>query len=275
MKKTYEFIFVVVIYRNADDLIDFIENVKNRDLMYRIVIVNSFHNEDTKKRVNNIALENDCDFINVENKGYGYGNNVGIKFASMYYNYKYIVVSNPDVLIRKFDKSVIYEFSNSLIAPIIYGNNRNLQNPYWAINCKLAEYLIYLGYKRKNKFIVYSGIIINKIIRESFCYVFRHEKRTERKIFAAHGSFVLIPKNVIEKLEEVYDENMFLFAEEAYLAHILKNKHISTVITKRINVYHKEDGSMKFSNVDFNEYLKKSIIYYYENYVIRKPCRKN
>lgn len=44
--------------------------------------------------------------MNVENKGYSYGNNRGIEYCHNNYEYDYIIISNPDIIIKKFDFKV-------------------------------------------------------------------------------------------------------------------------------------------------------------------------
>jgi len=75
----------------------------------------------------------------------------------------------------------------------------------------------------------------------------------------------LIPSSVIKNHRKLYDENMFLFAEEAYLAHVFEKEKINTILTKNILIFHKEDGSMKLSKINEDDELRKSVMYYYEN----------
>lgn len=262
--ETVDVVFVVLVYRNKDDLIDFIKSTQKLTVSFKIVVVNSYYDDDSMKAVEEEARKHGCDFINVENKGYGYGNNVGISFAVDNYNPAFVVVSNPDIIIEKFDASVLSDYKDCVIGPIITAKNGNHQNPYWAVNFRPAEYLIYVGYKKRNKMLIYGGIIINKLIREIYYLAFRISDKTERKAFAVHGSFVLIPQNVLKKRKKLYDENMFLFAEEALLAHELKKDKISSYITKRIKVLHKEDGSMGLENLNTKKYIRESVVYYYE-----------
>jgi GT2 family glycosyltransferase len=81
---------------------------------------------------------------------------------------------------------------------------------------------------------------------------------------AAHGAFVIYSRDIFDKIGLPYDENMFLFAEESLLAHVLWEKQITIIMTKDIKILHYEDGSMNAANVRQEEERKKSIIYYYE-----------
>lgn len=77
------------------------------------------------KKINELADEYDCDYLSVENKGYSYGNNQGIKFVLENYEYDFIVISNPDVLIERYDSSSLSK--NGITAPIIVNAVENIR----------------------------------------------------------------------------------------------------------------------------------------------------
>lgn len=121
------------------------------------------------------------------------------------------------------------------------------------------------GFKNKNRLLVIAGIGINKIYRTIFIGL--HKNQTTYQIFTAHGSFLFLSKNAIEKLgSRPYDENIFLFAEESVLAVKAKREGLVTLYNADIFVNHKEDGSMKLGNISVNNELSKANIYFYETY---------
>ena len=71
----------------------------------------------------------------------------------------------------------------------------------------------------------------------------------------------------LDLLFPIYDENMFLFSEEDVLAYKLKREGISTNYTENMKIIHKEDGSIKKSNLSVKEEVRKSGIYFYEHYL--------
>lgn len=260
----YKYVFVVLVYRNTNDLKEFIKNVNSFNLDSHIVIVNSFYDEESKRSFEIIAKENKCTFLNIENRGYGYGNNRGIEFIRETFEYEYIIISNPDIEIQEFNDNDLIRYNQSVIGGVIETSNNKKQNPYWYVENKFAEFLIYKGYKDISNYKFYIGIAINKLIREIFLMIFKVSRLKYKRVFALHGSFVLFPKLVIDKVGLPYDEDMFLFAEEAYLAHLLKSNNINSYITKDIKVLHKEDGCMSLSDIDENSEARKSVIKYYE-----------
>lgn len=259
---TFKYIFVILAYRNSDDLIECIDSIKDKVPSNRVIVVNAYYDEATKEKIESIAKRFDCDFLNIENKGYSYGNNRGIEFARLHYQFDYIVVANPDIIINQFND---VEQNFDIIAPKIITASGKNQNPMTARKCGAARYFIYRGLKNNNKCLFVCGLAINKIIRSICTTINRNRKYYQ--IYAAHGSFVMISNNVVRTISPLYDENMFLFAEENVLAYKSNNRGFKTVYYPGIEIRHKEDGSMKISNISINNELKKSNIYFYERYI--------
>ncbi|MEG1313267.1 MAG: glycosyltransferase family 2 protein [Bacilli bacterium] len=268
MKPKVKFVFCILIYRNTDDLVDCIKNISEKVKNFKVVIVNSHYDDKSMNMIKKIAENLQCDFIDVPNKGYGCGNNRGIEFINNNYEYDFLIISNPDILITKFEEKDIGEMKNCVIAPLITTIKGKSQNPYWYLHNGIGEFLIYSGMLKKNKFILFIAYAINKIIREIGLYFFMKSSKSCSRIYAAHGSFVIFSSDVISKFEDLYDEKMFLFAEEALLAYELDRRGICTFLCKDVQVIHKEDGSMNIAKINEVDEERKSIIYYYRK--IRK-----
>ena len=267
----YKYVFCLLVYRNSEDLIESLNSIKEKVNDYKVIVVNSYYDEESKSIFENIAKKYNCDFINTENKGYGYGNNRGMEHALKNYEFDYFIVSNPDIIIEKFNESeFLLNNKDCVVAPLITTLNGKAQNPYWIKRAPKTERLLYKGQKKKSNFLYYLGVAINKVRRVCGLKRFLKSNKDNLEIFASHGSFVMFPKSVFDKLGLIYDENMFLFSEEAYLAHLFENAGIKTVLTKDIEILHKEDGSMKLSKIDEDGEGRKSIIYYYEKMVLNK-----
>ena len=259
-----KFIFIILVYRNSDDLEECLESIKAKAADSRVVIVNAFYDEESSARIRGIAEAGGCDFLEEPNKGYSYGNNAGVAYAAEKYDFDYIIISNPDIIIESFDPPAD-RLKDCIIAPYIVTKTGKRQNPILAKDCRFAEKLLYYGFKHSNKFVLYAGFAVNKFIRELFVKLNR--SRDGAKIYAAHGSFVIIGKDAMEAIGfPLYDDNMFLFEEEFLLAHKAKQAGVKTVFMPRLSIFHKEDGSMKLGDIKINTEESKSFIYYYENY---------
>ena len=255
-----EIVFVVLVYRNIDDLQNFIINTKSKvKCNYKIIVIDAKYSDEVSKDIENICFQNKLVYILIDNKGYGYGNNVGIEYANNMYEYKYIIICNPDV---EFISTLRIENlcdSEMIIAPQIIANNNKLQNPYWVKENIFSEKLMYIGYKHDIKLFLYVGIFINKIIK----YLFRNHNNY---IYACHGACIILNYNFIKYYNFKFDDKMFLFYEEALLGLFAKKNNIKIKYDKNIIVRHFEDGSMSISNINEYNFLRDSFIYYYKRY---------
>lgn len=256
----YKYVVVILVYRNIDDLEECVNSIYQKMSDVKIIIVNSFYDEESFQEVKSCANNNKCDFVNTENKGYGHGNNIGISYAVNHYKFDYIIIANPDIIVRKFDDTNLEQYD--VIAPKIITLSGKKQNPIWVFDNKRIEKIQYIGYKYSLNALVYLGIAINKIIREAY-NIFR---KTDFYVYGAHGSFIIFKYSAIKDLLDLFDENMFMYAEETLLAYKLNNAGIKVRYTQKIEILHKEDGSVKLSSLNVMDEIKKSFMYYYSHY---------
>ena len=58
----YDFVFVVLVYRNTKDLEDFFTSLKTPNA--KVVVVNSFYDDDSRAKFEAVALAHNADFLN-------------------------------------------------------------------------------------------------------------------------------------------------------------------------------------------------------------------
>lgn len=260
----FDMIFVVLVYRNDKDLKDFILSIdKSAEYSYKIVVVDAFYNLDASLRIEEVAEKYNADYLMVENKGYSYGNNYGIEYVRSKYDYKYLVVSNPDIIVNKIVLPTMTKEPAAVYGPCIYNMKGKNTNPMYYKKIIVAQRMEYLGFVLNSKILFYSGVLVNKLFRLITKQINKNNNIV--RVFQLHGSFIIFSKEVIESLDKVFDEKMFLFAEESYLALRLEEKRIKCFLCSDMNVIHKEDGSMHFRN-DIGKQLRDSNIYVFEKY---------
>lgn len=263
----YKYVVIVLVYRNVKDLEECIDSIYDKIPNSKIIVVNAFYDEESREKIQRTAENRDCVFINIENRGYSYGNNRGIEYARKNFDFEYIIISNPDITVVKFDSAMISRHSEyGIIAPRIIAASGRDQNPMGVIRNRLSEKLEYIGFEKNNKFLLIAGIGINKLIRKIAVTIHRFDKKPYR-IYEAHGSFVILSKIAIDALYPVYDENLFLFAEEGVLACKARKANIKTGQFDGTIIHHKEDGSMKLSKLSLNDEIKRANLYFYKKYV--------
>jgi GT2 family glycosyltransferase len=266
MKKHHNIIIIVLVYKNSDDLEEFLQSVLNNSIKCKIVVVNSFYDDDSNSRFKLIAKKHNCDFIITENNGYGAGNNRGIEYVRNYYDFDFLILSNPDVEIINFSLSSLKKYSDCIVGPLTINRKSKNKNPYWHLNISFIEWLQYLGAKKNNKILFFLGILVNKCERDIYQFVMKVFRKDKHKVFALQGTFLIFHKNSLLQLGTVFDEDMFLYAEEAHLAHLAKNKNVPMFYEPNISIFHKQGGSSDSVEKQVWQFQRQSIICYYEKW---------
>lgn len=236
----YDFVFVVLVYRNTRDLKEFFCNLTLPNA--KVVVVNSFFDDMSERAFKDIANDNGADFISVPNKGYGAGNNRGCEYAINHYKFRYLIISNADIEVKKMDIMNLEPFSNGIVAPktlTLAGKN---QNPFMVRQHPCFDKIKNWAYRNSFHKVTFLFSIISRLEREIFLkilYPIFHNNR----IYAAHGAFVIIPYKILLGLCPIYNEKMFLFVEEEHLGKLAKKNNIPIFYNPKIIISHKEDGS--------------------------------
>ena len=265
---SYKYIFVVLVYKNTEDIQTFISSLEKTMTDYRIIVVNSYSDEKTASILKSISHERDCDFLQCENQGYGFGNNIGIKYAKEHYDFKYLIVSNPDIEILRFPQKLPEETETSVIGPYIQNLHHKPQNPYLIHDYRIRNSIMNRGFEKNSRFILNIGQLISRIDKVLFLIGRMLFPKSVSPVFAVHGSFIIFPSSVINKLYPVFDERIFLFSEELDLAQRSKSEKIPICFVPVIRILHKEDGSMKYeSNSKLAEIERDSFVYVYNKWV--------
>ena len=259
IQEIFDFVFVVLVYRNTRDLKEFFESLTTPNI--KVIVVNSFYDLESEKEFRRIAEANNADFLSVPNKGYGAGNNRGIEYALAHYDFKYLIISNADIIIKQFDINRLDYIKNCIIAPKIInlnGKNQNPSSPYRPSKM-LSRYALWC-YEGNHNMLIWGYYAISRLKK----IVFYSTAWYRKHIFSAHGAFVIIPYSVLKNLHPIYNERMFLFNEEEYLGMLAASKGINTIYEPNIVVLHKEDGSINIANInEFKRNKESFTVYYY------------
>lgn len=261
-KVKYDFVFVVLVYRNTQDLRDFFDSLSIDNS--HVIVINSYYDEESENEFRKLAELNNADFLSVPNKGYGAGNNRGIEYALANYDFRYLVISNADIKVVNLNISHLEQMPKGIYAPSIHTLSGKQQNPHMPYHCKLIDRMKYSYFKKNNWNMIMLFCAINKIFRMSFLGFVQFFNR--KKIYSAHGAFVILPKSILKMLVPLYDENVFLFTEEENLAMNAKSHSIATYFVPRIKILHKEDGSTSTISDQQRDITRESFITFYEKW---------
>ncbi|HFR3809703.1 TPA: glycosyltransferase, partial [Streptococcus suis] len=191
MKEYYKHILVVLVYRNTTDILDFIDSVNKNITESKIIIVNSYYDDESLELVRKIANSNNCDFINVENKGFSYGNNIGLKYALDNYDFDFVTCSNPDVVINKFEDKILTEYPDSIYGPEITTINGRKQNPMVIFKNDFINKLIYYSYTKNIRFFFILAVACSKVLRFVGRCSYAVKNMNSYPVFQLHGCFII------------------------------------------------------------------------------------
>lgn len=241
MMDRYKYVFVVLVYKNIDVLRDFFQTLHILD--YKVIVVNSYYDDISLKECQNVAIANNADFIPIENKGFGYGNNVGANFAIEHYEYDYLILSNSDIQIRDLSALSIKPDERAVIAPHVHLMKGKIQNPNipWRLSCFIP--MLHFAYTHNSRIILKISHLMTRFSREVFRIYRKLRKRDKYKIYSCHGSFIIFTKKTVEKLFPFFNERMFLYNEELYLAERCRLSDIPIYYLPQIDILHLEGAS--------------------------------
>lgn len=241
MKKV-KYCFVVLTYNGFGDFKNFYHSLENIEEDFAVILVDSFSSEHTSKEGELLAKKLNIDFISVPNRGYGAGNNIGIKFAKKHYDFEYVIISNPDTTIESMNYDTIAKYGQKvIIGPNIKNLNGKEQNPLYFKRYKLPFWILSLYIKKGAMYLLYIYLVFNKLY--SLFFRLKNRQRESIEVYALHGSFMIIGNKALSVLAPLYDERMFLYAEENHVAEQAKALNISLFLDKSLVVNHKENGS--------------------------------
>lgn len=240
-KSYFRYVFVVLVYKNIEVLRDFFESLKVENS--HVIVVNSYYDDKSLKECQEVAVSNNADFIPIENKGFGYGNNVGTKYAMEHYEYDYLILSNSDIHVNDIEALDKLEDDTAVIAPYTHLPEGKVQNPNipWRINCLFG--LLKKAYDTDSRIRLAIPHIMTRLSREFFKVYKQVIRKNFYRIYSCHGSFVIFTKKAVDRLFPFFDDRMFLYNEELFLAENCMLKGVSIYYCPQIDVLHLEGAS--------------------------------
>jgi len=241
-KSFYDIVFVVLVYKNIDVLRDFFASLSLR-VSYHVIVVNSFYDQYSEDKCRLLAEEHGADFLSLPNDGFGIGNNKGCKYAFEHYRFRYLILSNSDILVRDLDKLSDIYYEKAVFAADIQMKNGHRQNPHLPFRIGLYLKLLDLSYRKKSEILMSVAFAINRLFREVIVLWTKLCRGRMVKVFSAHGSFIILTYQAAQELSPIFHEKMFLYNEELYLAHRCLLLDIPIYYAPRLKVIHLEGGS--------------------------------
>ena len=224
---------IILNYNDAETAISLLEIIKEFDCFEYIVVVDNMSKDNSYRKLKQYESNKIHVILTDRNGGYGFGNNVGIRYCKESLKMDYCVIANPDVI-----------FSHSFICALIkYMDKHNL----CALVSGMQSGSGASAWRETSVFgdVIFNCMLLNKIIKPRY-YPVEYYYRKECEVYAIPGCLFLAR---IEALYDIglYDEEFFLFEEEKVIAKKLKNRKWKSVILTDYTYIHNHSVSIKKS----------------------------
>lgn len=259
--KEFNINLITLNYNDADTTINFIKKILNYKTIDHIVVVDNQSTDDSFKKIREITNNKIVLLSSGANKGYGYGNNFGIRYVNEHFDSDFIVIANPDVTFKEETLNSICDILTqneravmaSAVMTDAYGNKQI--NTAWRSLSPLA-------------FILNEEALIHRIFKLNRYSNLFNNNLNVKKVDCLAGSFFVLKKDKLFE-QGIYDENMFLYCEEDYLGLRLKQEGRSALLLLNKNFMHIHGQTINkaYSKTKQDKLIFKNEIYLLQNYM--------
>lgn len=230
---------IILNYNDAMTTLELLDRIENFQVFERIVIVDNKSTDDSVKLLNKRKTEKIHVIVTEYNGGYGYGNNIGVRYAKENWGCRYALIANPDV---EFQENVVQEMIKKFMecekiavaAPVQLDiNKKEIRDVAWKIPT-ISQY-------------IYTAESVLGKCKQGFHYPKNYFK--DKKIYEVDcvpGSLLMVDVNIFSSIGG-YDEEMFLFCEETTLGYKLKQSGYKTILLAMNTYVHKHSVSINRS----------------------------
>lgn len=205
---------VILNYNDWETTSNLITSIHDFKAIKHIVVVDNDSSDDSYRLLSSYANERVSVLKTNENRGYSFGNNIGIKFAIKELGADYILIANPDVA---FKEDTINELVNAL-----ENDNQGAISAPRMIDARGKENLHSVWKLPTVNTYIWGTTIVSRVWPFPFWY--NRSYLLDNKVTPVDcvaGSLFMIKASAIERIGFL-DENLFLFGEETALAYRLK-----------------------------------------------------
>ena len=248
---------IVVSYKEKKELINCLSSIKRSKTKFplEVIVVDNDPKGVFKKNLKNLFPE--VKYVTAKkNLGYGGGNNLGASLAKG----EYLFFLNPDTKLLPKTLDYLFEFiknKNNIgaVSPLLLDENNK---SVYVQGSQLVTPLI----------AIFSLSFINKIFPHNLIskkfFLEDWDRKNPRKSDIVPGTAFLIKKEIFKKIGG-FDENYFLFYEEADLAKKIQKLKFENYIVPQSKIIHFGGVSTKKRD-DIKEIYKKSQFYYFKKW---------
>ncbi|WP_207733715.1 glycosyltransferase [Clostridium celatum] len=246
---------IVLNYNDHKTTIKFLEMIKNYKNIDKVVVIDNNSKDNSVNEIKKYVNERIVLLESKENKGYGAGNNMGIKYLKEFSEINYISISNPDIEFKEEEINKLIEFLDknkdiTMATGRIIENGKNAEDGSW----KLPTY---------SKCLLQTIPLVDKVVNKSLSYSDEYYTGQYSLVDCIKGCFFIARTKVLDEING-FDEDTFLYYEENILGYKLKERNYLVAVLNNVNIIHAHGITINkaFKKIEKFKILNKSRLVY-------------
>lgn len=261
---------IILNYNDEKTTSFLIEEIKDYESLDSIVVVDNLSTDGSFEKLKRYRSEKIHVICADRNGGYGYGNNVGIRYAVAHLNADYILISNPDV---HFSESTVLKMTSFLFE----NKNYAIVAPRALTTKEVDQTLLAWKLQRKWDYALSASMVYLKYLSKKLYSREYFQNKKNVDVDVVPGSLLMVNAKYMTEYG-MYDEDNFLYSEEEMLALKFKDKNLKTCLLLDYSYIH--EHSISISKSFPSEVKKKKMnldsrIHVLENYYNTTKREKN
>ncbi len=259
---------IILNYNDAKTTESLVNAIRGYQCLDSIVVVDNHSTDDSPVRLKELEDEKVRFISTPKNGGYGYGNNVGIRYAYHTLHATHVLIANPDVKVSEACIDAMKQaFSGqdrlAVAAAVTKDGTGAVALSSWRLHGVLLDLLD-------------TGLITRRLFGRWLNdrpELPKNRNQNENKEYvyvdAVLGSLFLADVKALMECG-LYDEEVFLYYEEKILGHKLKEKGYKTVLLLEQSYVHLHSVSIQKSVKSIlkrQALLHESKLHYYKTYL--------
>ena len=248
---------ILLNYNSTDDCrkcISYLQNQTGVDI--EIIVVDNCSTEENRASIEKLCKDVKCTFIaNTHNAGYNAGNNIGLRYAAEK-GYEYALITNPDMefpqtdYIDKLTRIIQSDTKIAVVASDILTHKGIHQNPMKPDGNWKSSFGLLTGLFKK---------------QPKDTYTFIDNWQESHECSKVSGCCFMICLSFMKKIN-FFDENVFLYCEEAILSKQVEHADMKMFYTAESQAIHNHQSSEKGNPASRFRIWRDSRIYCIKNY---------
>ena len=227
-------------YNDSPTTIKLIYRVLSFKTLDHVIVVDNASTDDSYEKLSKIKNEKVHIVQSGKNGGYGFGNNIGVRYGYEKLHAKYIAICNPDIIVNEEALVSCCDFLSAnnnvtVAAPQMLDRNKKVvKNCVWPISTGI-------------QYLCFSLMIFGRFFNKQY----GEDNSENMKVDCVAGSLLVTDAKAFIQYG-MYDENVFLFCEETILGIKLRNASRDSYLIKSVNFVH-------YHSVSINKSIKKKL----------------